>query len=530
MRGGGKFAEVILLNAEIGDQLEMSKSTFDGEVTLIGAKVGTIVDMRGAKFTRKLRMDRLRVGSSLFMHEKAQFAEVALRDAQIGGQLMMNGSSFSGTVNLHSAHIGEQLEMSSSTFTGDVNLFGAKIDGLVDMRGAKFVRELNMDKLRVGSSLFMRDKAQFAVVRLQQASVAGSLDMVESTFYEDVLIKGSHVAGQLLMERAIFTKNLDMDSVLVDDDIHMSSGARFNRVWLRGAQVGDQLNLTGSTFSDELDMYGARVRSDFVMLDVMWNSKTRSPQPINLTFMEIGGRFSLSGSQLPSLDLSGSRIRSGFWLGLESRHTTWQKGAKLVLHNTEVGALQHLPMAWPDEVELEGFTYTFFADSVGNIPTTKVSGFEKWLEKQKKYSPQPYEQLANALVRAGHKDKAKEILYAGKLREHSETKGFWRSLWLWLLWMFIGYGYDNFRTVYWILALWPIGMLWLRLTREDRANDLKYWGCAYSIDMLLPIIELRKKHNEIDLNGSARVYFYFHRVMGYVLVFFLIAGLSGLTK
>ena len=49
--------------------------------------------------------------------------------------------------------------------------------------------------------------------------------------------------------------------------------------------------------------------------------------------------------------------------------------------------------------------------------------------------------------------------------------------------------------------------------------------------MLLPIIQLRKKNYEIELHGRwRRYYFYVHKIMGYVLASFLIAGLAGLTK
>ena len=55
-------------------------------------------------------------------------------------------------------------------------------------------------------------------------------------------------------------------------------------------------------------------------------------------------------------------------------------------------------------------------------------------------------------------------------------------------------------------------------------------GLSYSFDMLLPVIRLREEHYKIDLVGGTRYYFYFHRIMGWVLASFLIAGLSGLTK
>ena len=52
----------------------------------------------------------------------------------------------------------------------------------------------------------------------------------------------------------------------------------------------------------------------------------------------------------------------------------------------------------------------------------------------------------------------------------------------------------------------------------------------YSLDQLLPIINLSKHHDDIRLGLGARYYFYFHMITGYVLASFLIAGLAGLTK
>jgi hypothetical protein len=52
----------------------------------------------------------------------------------------------------------------------------------------------------------------------------------------------------------------------------------------------------------------------------------------------------------------------------------------------------------------------------------------------------------------------------------------------------------------------------------------------YSLDQLLPIIQLSKHYDDIPLRAGAKYYFYFHMIMGYVLASFLIAGLAGLTK
>jgi hypothetical protein len=58
--------------------------------------------------------------------------------------------------------------------------------------------------------------------------------------------------------------------------------------------------------------------------------------------------------------------------------------------------------AWPDKLELGGFMY----DRLGGLMTQDeaemaarpVSWFKAWLKKQPHYAPQPYEQLAKALV------------------------------------------------------------------------------------------------------------------------------------
>ena len=80
-----------------------------------------------------------------------------------------------------------------------------------------------------------------------------------------------------------------------------------------------------------------------------------------------------------------------------------------------------------------------------------------------------------------------------------------------------------------MIGLVMAGAIVLRVSGEGRRNGMPY-GLTYSIDMLLPIIELRKKHSDIDLQGWPRYYFYGQKIRGWVLVSFLIAGLSGLTE
>ncbi len=113
-------------------------------------------------------------------------------------------------------------------------------------------------------------------------------------------------------------------------------------------------------------------------------------------------------------------------------------------------------------------------------------------------------------------------------RERSEETG---RTWAWLTalkWV-IGYGYYLHRAVYWVIGLVILGAIVLRVSGEGPRNGMPF-GLAYSFDILLPIIKLRDWHYQIDLKTWARYYFYGHKIMGFVLASFLIAGLSGLTK
>ena len=103
------------------------------------------------------------------------------------------------------------------------------------------------------------------------------------------------------------------------------------------------------------------------------------------------------------------------------------------------------------------------------------------------------------------------------------------ALWLAIQKRLIGYGYRVHWAAAWVALVWLLGIVVLALSGENKRNNIP-WGFSYSLDMLLPVIKLRDKHYDIDLDGWARYYFYAHKLAGYVLVGFLIAGLSGLTR
>ena len=53
-----------------------------------------------------------------------------------------------------------------------------------------------------------------------------------------------------------------------------------------------------------------------------------------------------------------------------------------------------------------------------------------------------------------------------------------------------------------------------------------------SLDLLLPFIDLldNKFYKDILFEGWQWFYFHFHKIMGFILGSFVLAGLSGITK
>ncbi|PTN10965.1 hypothetical protein C8R11_11523 [Nitrosomonas aestuarii] len=68
-----------------------------------------------------------------------------------------------------------------------------------------------------------------------------------------------------------------------------------------------------------------------------------------------------------------------------------------------------------------------------------------------------------------------------------------------------------------------------RLVTIDNNKSKLTEDLFYSFDMLLPLVTLDKHHEEVTHKiDIVRYYFYFHKIMGYILAMIIAAGLSGL--
>jgi hypothetical protein len=305
--------------------------------------------------------------------------------------------------------------------------------------------------------------------------------------------------------------------------------AELGKVDLGDGRIGGGLNLTGSKVNGKLDMAGLQVGAN-----VLLGRGAQYSGEIDLFVGKVGGNLDLAGGTFHNnVDFSGSQIGGFLRLGSVNRGSAhWPGNPLLTLRIAKAEVVQSLQDSWPDRLELTGFTYRnlTYATDDDHTMGRGADWFKAWLSKQKTFTPEPYQQLAAVLRNQGRPETADEILYAGKERERADLQfpshtALTASKW------FIGYGYHLFWSVYWILGFVVAGIILLWISRQGPRISRHYnflYGAIYSFDLLLPIIKLREKHYKIVLNGWVRYYFYFHKIMGYVLGGFLIAGLSGL--
>ncbi len=503
MRDGSEFKEVNLVSAQIAGMLDLSRSSFGG-MDMEGARIGGTVDMSDkVKIAGTLDMSATQVAASVYMHNGSQFKTVDLGSARIGGTLALSTSEIAGRVNMDKVSVASSLYLRDAKLS-EVNLTSGHIGGMLDFERANVSGSLILDKVQVASALYMRN-AQFKDVNLDSARIAGLLSLFSSKIQGD----------------------LSMDNVQVSSPLEMSSAEVSGEVNLEGAHIAGSLDFRKSKINGKLRMENLQVDQAAFL-----SSGADFAGPVQLSFAKIG-HLDLAGAKFEdNVDLTGTQILGELRVGSSPQNPSqWSDKMTLILRNVRADSIQDLSQAWPQHLELSGFMYRNIGGIAGakdSMANRTIEWFKDWLGRQQFYSSAPYEHLATVLRGQGRQETADEILFERKERERSAAQGvnylaLTSSKW------FIGYGYHLEWVRYWILGVLILGVLVLRFSGEGARNGMPY-GIAYSFDMLLPIVRLREEHYKTDLRGFARYYFYGHKILGYVLASFLIAGISGVTK
>jgi hypothetical protein len=535
-----------LANAAPGFEIAIERSEFAGDVDLHGLVDAADVSFAASRFLGRLDLDGAKLGGDLDL-DATTAEDVSMRRATIAGSLAMDRIAIAKGLDLERISVAHNLSLRRSSLSG-INLLAASVASDLTLDDSSIAGWAWIENLQLGSDLYLR-RAHLMKTDLLNDSISGNLVMTGTTATERLNLKGTKIGGDALLDNGRFS-GIVMSDADVGYGLRLDGSHVSGPLMLAASHVGHLLSLGKlAVFDDEVDANYAKIDGGAILTgaqfagDVLMNGVSIGQSlsvtgdasiagRLRMTFAHVGANVDLTGGRFNAVDLTGTSIGAEIRLASKGLSAiAWSPAGRLTLRNVDAKALQDLPEAWPAVVDLEGFTYQQlggYHESEGtDVGARDATSFVDWLAKQKQYSPQPYRTLAGVLRNSGYPEKARAILYAGNMRAWQGESGlvWWYDA---LRWAIIGFGVYPERSALWILVLVPLGAIVFGFEPTVRFRAMRPVDrLMYSFDALLPFITLRQEHNSFDLQAWPKYYLYFHKVMGYVLIAFLLAALTG---
>ena len=398
-------------------------------------------------------------------------------------------------------------------------------------------------KIGVGGSVSLYDAA-LKSVSFDAAKIGGSLTVSRSTVEGAFSAPGLSVQGDLFLN-VFLLGAFSAPGLSVQGGLFLRDKATFEKVDLSGAKIGTRLDARGSTFEDMFTALDLSVQGNLSL------SNKAEFEDVDLSGARIGQNLAIHGSTFSGkFDLSDADVGNVFILNDGAGVPSWRDGSRLVLRNLSVGVLQDHKDAWEGlgRLDLIGFVYerigganveagqeTDSPKASQEIASRSTDWLAAWLNKQENsesvHFPQPYQQLADTLRAQGFSDKADAIMIAANDHRYSlpDIDRGTKAL-LWIEWATIGYGYESSRSLAWLAASALLGTIVGSFGKDDLARSAlsrRFW---YSVDQLIPLLQLDSRHAALTPAGWRGAYFYLQHIMGFILASLLAAALSGLAK
>lgn len=499
-------------------RLWLDKSKFSQGMHAVGFRTSSELSFSGSHFSESLVLDRGVIDGTVWL-DRVTF-NVPQPDGSTVSLTCGRATPAPCAVQIQGAAIGQDFSLTGSTLNGHLNAGGARIDGDLNLRSGTY-RAVYLTGTNISGDLNTcidpyncKDGSILDHVSLDGAVVDGS-----------VVLNGAEIrAGGIGSDAAV---SLDLRAAHIKTRLELINA----RLWHGFAGTGMRVN--GNAFLRGINVAGT----------------------VTLVGASIGGSLDLRGTQFDhTVDFSNATIKNTLLLhapGSPYAPPVWGEGASLSLLNTQVDSLQDwgsnehrfIYGSLQGRLDLRNFTYKQFGlvdPSIVAVSEIRQTGgltgrerVDHWLSLQRDYNtramPQQFDQLARTLERNGYLDEARVVRVESRNQTLSANDtDFSEKTLLFFQKMFIGYGYQTWLSLIWLISLVLLGM-WMGRFAKDLAQLSLVARAWYSLDAAIPLLELDERHKSLNIEG-ARAYFYSHRITGFVLASFLIAGLSGLTK
>ncbi|QPJ64650.1 MAG: hypothetical protein G3M78_04290 [Candidatus Nitrohelix vancouverensis] len=536
------FLRSILLNKDFKDEVphkgvRISGALFCEELDLSSSHIERTVWLDNSRFEKNVSFDGVKSGFMLSLEGSGILGNLNMLGAVIPGQLNLSSLYLGGGFNLESIHVKGTLFLNDAVIVGAADVLKNPDNKNIELpfvdrspssvcRDRIFTKESRVAKGNEPS--LATDNAE-----LKTSPVVRDDCLLEPANGVENFMRGAVVDGDLEMNRARFYYGLDMDRAQVEGIFFMRDLSANQFIFVNGSVKGNAY-IEGSRIQS-LFMEGTRLGGS-VFIDQNFSRHKK----MCLSFLKVDGNVFFDHSVLGNLELSYASVQGMLSFGKGREKSLWQNDSRLDLKNASATRLEmdlH-PKQGEDKfpgipglIHIQGMTLSHW-ELLGAQENREedMENLKHWLSLHKPYTPQPYQEAAKVLRKAGFEAEASEILYTGRERERQElSHSFGKKIWLLLMDALIGYGYKIERSLISIGVMIALG--WL-ISLGAGLVRLKggVWVFWFSLGRLLPIIRLDDEHSKFQLHGIVKYYFYVHHIVGFVLGSFLLAGLSGLTR
>lgn len=507
----------------------------NGELRLPGARITGNIDLAGADITSPtgdaIDLTGITVGGSLLAGRHgagpnlafAAGGRVLLAGARIGGDLTFAGARIAnrslpepqeeaaegsrspvlpdGIVDAAACIVADRVRVEGNLelddgvhTTGTVRLPNASVGGYLRLSGARLDGSqgasdrgiaLLADGIEVGGDVEGRDNGRGALacsgqVRLIDAHVRGTASLSGVTLAAPdgyaLLADRLRVGGELYLRRVRCAGTLRLQNADVGATLDCT-GAVLDRPRLRSdGTMRPSLDLRSATIGNDLLCVGGFVATGGVRVRVMEALKSARFVDARLGTTPATSLYALNAYGLVTTDLVVE--------------PAVVPGGAVRLTQARVASFRDSPLLWEAEggFLIDGFDYQLMNDAGADL-RERLARLERAVPD---YAPGPYDQLAAAYRRAGHDEKAERVLIARQRRRYAEAGPAGRS-WGWLQRWTVGFGYQPWLAVCWLLLVWLLGAAWFAFHIPAPVDDGQHpvfnaW--IFAADSLLPIVDL----------------------------------------
>ena len=435
-RISGELIRWVCVTREIRDLIDPTG------VQIYGALIEEEIDLSFAKLPFPVRFDHCRL-----------LRRLVLRGTEIQ-ELAMNGTWVS-SISGDGAVVKDDIFFWAGFYAQHgVRFVGAKIGGDIDCTGGRFSRHskeepyaLAFDRCVVGGNVHLRGGfIAHGETRFCNAQVSGDFKCGAAILRNPPIRREP---GEECFDTALNAKGISIRG----DAVFKARTAVKGKIDLSGCRIEGKLDCADAVFVNRpkdgvidsrqvLDAKYAVVRGN-----VFLNHDLSVEGNVRLAGAQVTGQLVCAPKRFAG-DLDAHNAVIGGSLTLYGAR---EAGSSVNLSNASTSALHDERESWPSRgnLNLDGFAY----QRISSGPKDAKSRLD-WIERQEKFSSQPYRRLAEVLRREGDDAGATYVLYRmekkrrgldnGSLLAKLQSGGFWLTT---------GYGYYPIVSLLWLLVL-----------------------------------------------------------------------------